>query len=663
VAGPAGRPPPTLDRFNRGSAAPGLKADMEALLGALAHYARLDEAVLAVEQPGLLARLRTLPAGADLARILRQEPVRHRTHSRPNVSASLRDMRRRRGRAPTDADYQSGHVVPVLAAAYWGSIADWAERAPARVQHRKGHWRQKAVQLAAVRDVYARFPGRPLTSELLRAAGYHALVVALTAADLQAICDEAGVPRNLAKPPASRHTEEGDIDAYANICRTRGVTCSSHALMRIGGRASSLRTRVAIRHGCFAAFQAAAAARHPQLRPPGRPTSADGTPLDSWQEVVVHNALRRALPGVSVAAHVLLPDGRRSVDFVVGGMVHVEVLGIARADMAGTGSKRQVKYARQWTAKLALFDACGIDPVVAEPADVDDPARLSALVAEVASRLGAAQPLLASQAPGPRIRAKGVWDTAFLNRVVAEVAAALGRWPTHAELADRGYSHAANLLKRPGVAARVSAAIGVPRLYVRGLWTEARIVDALVAWVQTHGHVPTRSDLVAAGHSALAGAHMRLKANRRAAVQAAVEARCGLPRAKPRARGREVRIAEFITLFQPLCDQLGRFPTVAERAAAGLPPGLSTTVSGLIGMQALAARLGVSYHGPRRMTHAEALAEFRALQPIGARQDITTTQIKSALSFRGIAVLHRHFGGIARLRAELAVGYDAERAG
>lgn len=147
---------PTLDTFNRGSAAPGLKAVMEAMLGALAHYARLDEAILAVEQPGLLARLQTLPAGADLARILRQEPVRHRTHSRPNVSASLRDMRRRRGRAPTDADYQSGHVVPVLAAAYWGSIADWAERAPARVQHRKGHWRQKAVQIAAVRDVSAR---------------------------------------------------------------------------------------------------------------------------------------------------------------------------------------------------------------------------------------------------------------------------------------------------------------------------------------------------------------------------------------------------------------------------------------------------------------------------------------------------------------------------
>jgi len=142
------------------------------------------EAVLAAEQPGLLGRLQALPTGADLARVLRQELVRHRTHSRANVSASLRDVRRKRGRAPAEADYPPGHVVPVLAAAYWGSIAAWAERAPARAQRRKGHWRGREVQLAAVRDVAARFPGRPMTTALLNEVGHHALAVALNAAGL-----------------------------------------------------------------------------------------------------------------------------------------------------------------------------------------------------------------------------------------------------------------------------------------------------------------------------------------------------------------------------------------------------------------------------------------------------------------------------------------------
>ena len=114
---------PLLDCFLAGSAPPGLTAEVQAILSALAGYDRLDEDTLRREQPSLLARIRACsPAGLDLFRLLRGEAPASTTHSRQNVSASLRHVCRQAGRAPVVADYPPGHVVPVLATVFWGSI-------------------------------------------------------------------------------------------------------------------------------------------------------------------------------------------------------------------------------------------------------------------------------------------------------------------------------------------------------------------------------------------------------------------------------------------------------------------------------------------------------------------------------------------------------------
>jgi len=688
--GSARAPVLPLACFLASDAPPGIKAAAQAILGDLGSQPCLDEAALRREQPALLARITGLTsAGLDLFRVLRGERPARTTHSRPNVSTGLRDKRRKLGRAPTTADYPAGHFAVVLAWAYWGSVEAWGAAAPGRAQRPKGHWRQHANQLAAVRDLLVRCPGQPITHHALDRAGLHALAVALTAPELEALVQEAGGSRNLRHRATGSWTADTIIAAYAGLCEELGCSMSSHMLSKHGGVGCTVRERATRVFGSFRAFRLAAAAVHPWLAPARLPTASDGRLLDSWQEVAAYNALRRDLPpDTGIDAHVLLGPSLPgcSADFLVGGRVYVEVLMVALAEMAAAGlSPSREAYAGKWARKAAWYAGQATPLVVVGPDDVAHAGRLAAKVAEVARLLGL-PPLDGADSPGgpdgpggpggASMRAKGEWSFEYLCEAVAEVACAVGGFPTHAQLAAAGYGHAANLLKRRGMAARVAAAIGVPLRHVRGGWTPERVERELAAWVQAHGRYPVGDDLAGSGQGALARAVGRLFSGRQDELRAAVERRVGhaLPRHMAEA-GSYATKAQVAALLRPLCERLGRFPLEAEMAAdPGLPLGFYNVVSGRFGIEAMAAHMGVPHQGPKRRTRAEALAVFRQVAAVAAAgaavpgaaapaglpgigepvARLTTMAIRAALGSQGLAMLRRHFGGIAALRRALA---------
>ena len=325
--------------------------------------------------------------------------------------------------------------------------------------------------------------------------------------------------------------------------------------------------------------------------------------------------------------------------------------------------------------------------MVIEPADVAHAGRLAAKVAEVARLLGL-PPLDGADSPGgpdgvggpggASMRAKGEWSFDYLCQAVAEVARAVGGFPTHAQLAAAGYGHAVNLLKQHRMAARVAATIGVPRRHVRGEWTPERVEQELAAWAQAHDRYPVGGDLAGSGQGALANAAQRLFSGRQDELRAAVERR--VERVLPRrmaASGSYATQAQVAALLRPLCDRLGRFPLEAEmEAGPGLPLGFYNVVSGRFGVEAMAAYMRVPHQGSKRRTKAEALAVFRqvaadaaagaavpgAAAPAGLpgiggpAARLTTMAIRAALGSGGIAMLCKHFGGIAALRRALAEG-------
>ncbi len=557
-----------------------------------------------------------------------------------------------------------------MAWVYWGSVAAWAAAKPGRAQQPKRHWRQKRNQLAALRGLAVSHPGQPVTHATLHAAGLHALAAAISAADLERLAKELGIGRGLTCRSGDHWTTEAVIDAYAALCRARGATLSSHALAGIGGEACTLRVQAAKHFGQFRTFQQAARARHPDIRPPQRPTAADGTLLDSWGEVVAHNALRCAFPDIAITVHALLPGGtgRCSVDFLVR-WVYVEVLGIAEAAMAAARTTRQRKYACQWRHKCRLYEAMGVTPVVIEPVDVDDPWRMAARMAEI-GRLLAVQPQALPAPCGRAGRSKGHWTFEALCAAVAEVAAAVGGFPTNAQLVAAGYGHAVELLKRPGMRQRVALAIGCPLRHVWSQWTRKRVMAELADWVGQHGRYPTRRDLDAAGRGGLGRAAKRLFKGEQDNLRALVGQRCGrtLPR-RQAPPGSYAGIDQLAALLRPLCDRLRRFPTAAEIRAAGLPATLYSLISRRHGVRRMAEHMGIPYAGPQRLTRAAAPALFRTLpgqesarSAAGAPSRLTTTVIRAALGSRGLAILRRHFGGIAALRAALAEERKAETA-
>ncbi len=665
-----------MRQFRASSAPDTIKRAMLAVVAEL----RAQEAASTAENPvsvppfmlhWLLNTLKVpTEVGLSLLRVLHGWPLFDPAHSRTSIGAALRDKRRQLGRDPTEVDFPAYHPVPIMAWPYWGSIAAWAAAAPDRTQVAKGHWRIQANQEAALRDVAARFPGEALTHGLLHQAGYHALVVALTGHDLAALAARLGLDRTLAKHPNGWWTPERVMDAYADLCREAGVTLSSHALALMGGLGCTIRTQAAKHFDSFRLFQAAAARCHPDLRPAERPTAADGTVLGSWPEVVAYQAIRRAFPDVAVALQVTLPGmKRRSCDLVLAdGKVWIEVLGMAREGMDTASSAYQRKYAANWRIKAAYYQEHGTPLVVIEPADIADPALLAERLGEVAALLGLAAPTVPA-ATQRSLRAPGTWDFAFLCQAVAAVVAIVGGWPTHEQLAAHGYGHAVQLLKQPGMAVRVSDAIGVKLCRCKGEWTAERVVEALTAWVAQHdGQWPTHATLVADGQTLLAHAIRRYFSTRQDELRAEVGRRCGMEVAATRMPdGAYATQASCAALLRPLCDRLGRFPTQAEMVEGGLPGALYTIISRRWGVRAMAGFMAVPYVGCRQWNRAAALAAFQAALPMVAdlitgmeHRVVTCTAIKRAMGSNGLSLMQKWFGTIAGLRAALD---EADRIG
>ena len=380
---------------------------------------------------------------------------------------------------------------------------------PDRAQRPKGYWADRRNQIAALRTLAARHPGEPITHAQLHAAGLHRLALILDAAGLQVLADEADVDRALLYRPRGWWTAERTIDAYAAACREAGITLSTTALAAIGGEASALRSYAKAHFATFRAFQRAVVEKHPDIKLPDRPVAADGTPLDSWSEVPVYNALRLALPEAGIKTHVIISgEQSRSTDFVLNGRVWVEVLGIAVDAMATPTSARQANYVAKWKAKSACYVALGIHPVLIEPNDIHDVKRLAARINDIATRLRC-DPLPPNPPSGKQTRAKGFWTFDTLCAAVEEVARH-GIMPTHSALQKAGYGHTRCLLTEPGMRERVTGALGLSDPNRKDVWTRDRVVAALVQWVLGHGVYPTEVEMRRAGHSALGSARSRL---------------------------------------------------------------------------------------------------------------------------------------------------------
>lgn len=532
-------PNPTLPIFLNSEAPDAFKTEVQACLSQLAHFDMLDEGSLLETDPMLFDRIESLSgAELDLLRVLRGEKPLKSTYSRQNVSASLREKLREHQGQLSEANYPAGHVVPMVAWVYWGSLEAWVKGRPSRTCLPKRHWQQRANQVAALRNWAETHPLEPLTHTTLHAARLHALATTLNAAALAGLAAELGLERNLKKRLNGYWTSATLIEVYATLCRIHGITLSSSALVAIGGDGYTLCSRAGLLFGNFADFQAAVVARHPDIKPPNRPTTRDGRRLDSWQEVVGYNAIRIALPNAQIDTHLLLADSRRSCDFVVSGTCYVEVLRLGKAEMATARNADAQKYAKQWSAKMALYREMGVTPIMIEPADIHNPERLAERVAAIAAQLAIPmQPLPASS--GKIVRAKGYWNFDTLCAAVADVADAVGRWPTYAELTEAGYGHAALLLRQPGMAARVACEIGHVLRNQKGVWSQERVLAELTAWAGKHGQYPTAPQLVADGLHLLEGARRRLFKGRWKELRLLVEQRCGkaLPRrCAPRTR-------------------------------------------------------------------------------------------------------------------------------
>ena len=595
----------------------------------------------------------TLACHMDLMRLLHGKAVQHTRHRRANLAAVLRDRARRLGRPPVAEDFPADHPIHVFALPYWGGVAAWSAGSADRVQHRKGYWGDRQNQIEALRLAVARHPNVPITHTLLRAAGLHRMAVVLDAAQLALLAGEAGVKRSLLYRPAAWWTPERVIDAYAAQCRLTGATLSTSALTAIGGEASSLRVYARRHFGSFRDFQAEVTKRHPEIHPPERPIAADGTCLDSWSEVPAYNAIRAALPDVQIQVHVVLPGEKRrwakSGDFLIDGRLWVEVLGLSLDGMEVASTGRQRKYASQWTAKRERYRALGVTPLIIEPSDIYDPQRLGCRIAEIAEQLGR-EPPAAQPRDGRSMRAKGTWTFEALCQAVAEVAGPTGMLPTYTALTAAGYGHAAQLLRAPGERQRVAATLGLRDKYAKGVWTQARVVDELAAWVHKHGGFPTRADLRRSGLGALSSAAERLWTGDRAGLQAAVTSHSGISvRLHRAANGSLETQDQLVAALRPLADRLGRMPSCKEAAAAGLSTAWARA-SRTIGVTAMAKLVGLPSIGPQRRSRAEMLRDFADLESSIKPARLTTTIIREAMGAGGLARL-RKCGGIASVRA------------
>ena len=265
-------PNPTLPTLLESSATDAFKAEVRHIFDQLASQDTLDRTILVKTDPELLARIDVLSgAGLDLFRVLRGEKPLKTTYTRQNVSASLRHKLHEQAGQLSDASYADGHIVPLMAKVYWGSIEAWVEGRPGRACRPKGYWLKPENQRAALLDWAASHPGEPLTHATLQKAGLCALAVALDGTALASLAAKLGLQRNFRRRPNGFWTRAVVMEMYAELCRTHGITLSSVALGAIGGDGYTLRDRAARLFGGFAAFQAAVAARYPDIRLPVHP--------------------------------------------------------------------------------------------------------------------------------------------------------------------------------------------------------------------------------------------------------------------------------------------------------------------------------------------------------------------------------------------------------
>ena len=604
----------------------------------------LAEAIAAM--PGLFA------TQIDFLGVLHGKEAQVSQHRLRNVSAALRDKASRVGRLPTEADFPVGHPVPLFALAYWGGIDAWSAGSLDRAQHPKGYWADRENQIAGLCAVAARHPGAPITHALLRAAGLHRLSLVLNAAELQILAKDAGLESKLRYRPRGWWTAERVIDAYAEACRRAGVTLSTTALSTIGGEASALRSYVKAHFATFRAFQRAVVENHPDIKLPDRPEAADGTPLDSWSEVPVYNALRLALPEAHIEAHVIIAGERaRSTDFVLDDRVWVEVLGIAVDAMATPTSARQAKYAADWKTKSACYVALGIDPVLIEPGDIHNVKRLEARINEIATRLRC-NPLSLNPPSGKQTRAKGTWTFDALCQVVEETASG-ATMPTFTALSKAGYGHARELLKEPGMRERVTAALCLSDPNRKDVWTRERVVADLAQWVRGHGVYPTEAELRRAGLHALGSARSRLWAGRGEALRKAVGDAAGIAAPRRRAPDRSYETIEQVAAaLAPLAEKLGRMPTSDEATAAGLGTAWAHA-SRRGGVLSMAERIGVPCQTRRDCSRPAMLAAFSDLVTSLGDVRLTTKLIRTQLGAGGLAWV-RKLGGMDAVRAAIA---------
>ncbi len=604
----------------------------------------LAEAIAAM--PGLFA------THLDFLGVLHGSDAQLSQHSRRNISSALREKAARLGRPPTEADFPLGHPVPLFALAYWGGIAAWSAGSADRAQHPKGYWSDQENRIIALRALAVLHPDTPITHALLHAVGLHRLGLILNAAELQTLADETGVERNLRYRPDGWWSQARVIDAYAEACRKAGVTLSTTALSAIGGEASALRSYVKAHFATFRAFQRAVVENHPDIKLPDRPTAADGTPLDSWSEVPVYNALRLALPEVRIEVHVIVPGERaRSTDFVLEDRVWVEVLGIAVDAMATPTSARQAKYAADWKAKSACYVALGIDPVLIEPDDIHDVKRLTARINEIATRLRC-DPLPLNPPSGKQTRAKGTWTFDALCQVVEETASG-ATMPTFTALSKAGYGHARELLKEPGMRERVTAALCLSDPNRKDVWTRERVVADLAQWVRGHGVYPTEAELRRARLHALGSARSRLWAGRGEALRKAVSDAAGIAAPRRRAPNRSYETIEQVAAaLAPLAEKLGRMPTSDEATAAGLGTAWAHA-SRRGGVLSMAERIGVPCQTRRDCSRPAMLAAFSDLVTSLGDVRLTTTLIRTQLGAGGLAWV-RKVGGMDAVRAAIA---------
>ena len=468
-----------------------------------------------------------------------------------------------------------------------------------------GFWHTPLTKIAVLVHAAVSHPvGLGVTHRALWEMGLRAAASAMTGRDFDIAADRLGVRRRLAQRPHGTWTREFALERYAALVRSAGTTLTSRMLMDKGGDARMVHLAAHRSQGGWSSFVADVARRYPDLPMPGSPIASDGTRLDSQQEVVVYEAIRRAFPetGIALQARLVRKTGRPYVsDLLIGGLVHVEVMGVGLDDK-GTDTYR-ASCRKRFERKLAHYrDVVGSTPVIIEPLDVADPSRLQAKVRDVADRLGTAT--VPPTSPGSPRHVLGTWqDDALCERELRRLAGAHGRWPTVAEIAAAGCCGLSTWVRSQGGPRAVAGRLGLRyvrqpaasrRRDVRRRASLARLVDH----ARSTGRLPRASRRRGQG-DALGDAVTRLGGVRQALQL--VSGQLGQPVAASRHPAGHWDAPEAVAgVARVLVERLGRMPLLAELVAEAGSTTIAVAVARQGGIHALRDRLGTAATTARR---------------------------------------------------------------